>query len=318
MIGDLARYLFWVELRRKVDPDDRAALLRLADGIAATRWHGDRRRAALFDELRATFAERSWDSPTLAQVGRDAASIHAQCMVEELVLGRLTARTIDGTMRFAGREHLDAALARGKGAVLVYPHAGAVMLMIARLALSGYRFTQVAARGFAPIERQNAGAMRASRLNSAVRSAREADEDRLPARFHVIDQPARLLYRDLAANGIVAIAFDGRGGAGFEQVDYLGRRAFLATGAWRLAVSTAAPVLPAFCERLPDRTWALRFGRMLVPDGTKPLADRADALRERFLREHAEPWLRAHPEHYAPWLVHCRRLAGVDEHPLFP
>lgn len=318
MIGDLARYLFWVELRRAVDPRDRAALLRLSDAVASVRWHGDPRHQRLFTELRAAFAERAWPDDALRRAGRDATAIHAQAMVEELVLGRLTLDTIDAYMRFAEREHLDAALTRGKGVILTYPHAGAVMLMIARLSLSGYRYTQVAARGFAPIERQNAGAERATRLNSAVRTAREADEDALPARFHVVDQPARLLYRDLAANGLVAIAYDGRGGAGFEPVDYLGRRAFLATGAWRLAASTGAVIVPTFCERQPDRTWALRFGRMLVPDASLPPSERADALRDRFLRDHAEPWLRAHPEHYAPWLVHCRRLAKVDEHPLFP
>lgn len=314
MIGDLGRYLFWVKLRDRLDPSDRPALLRVADALAAARWHGDRRRGVLFEELRRSFPERGWSPAELRRTGRDAADIHAQCMVEELGLGRLSVATIDGCMRYVGHDRLQAALSRGRGVILVYPHAGAVMLMIARLALSGYRYTQVAARGFAPIERQNLGAMRDTWLNRAVRAAREADEDRLPVRYHVVDQPARLLFRDLDANGIVAVAYDGRGGAGFEAAAYLGRRAFLATGAWRLALATGAAVVPAFCERLPDRTWALRFGDILVADGTLDAA----GLRDRFLRDHAEPWLRANPAHYAPWLAHCRRLAGVDDHPLFP
>ena len=31
----------------------------------------------------------------------------------------------------------------------------------------------------------------------------------------------------------------------------------------------------------------------------------------------AEPWLRAHPEQYGIWLLHCRLRNAVDDHPLF-
>ena len=41
-------------------------------------------------------------------------------------------------MVFEGQENLDAALDRGKGVVLLNPHAGNIMMMIAALSLGGY------------------------------------------------------------------------------------------------------------------------------------------------------------------------------------
>jgi lauroyl/myristoyl acyltransferase len=273
-------------------------------------------RALMADELRNSFPG-DWTPGALRDVMRRATELQVQAMVEELVLGRLTAETVGRYMDYDGRAHLDEALSHGKGVLLAFPHAGNVMMLIARLSLSGYDFTQVAARGLPPPDKIAPADLQPTWLNVKAREAREADEDRLPAKFHTMDAAPRELYRILGRNGIVAIAFDGRGGSKFRLTPFLGRTALLNTGPWRLAASTGARVVPAFCRHEADGRWSLVLAPAIVPDPALPVPERAEALLEAFLRGAIEPWLRAHPDHYARWLLHCRVHADMDDNPLF-
>ena len=273
------------------------------------------RRQLMAEELRISFPGIRWTERTMANVVRSADDLQMQCLAEELVLGRLNAENVARFTRFDGREHLDAALARGKGVVLTFPHAGAIMLLIALVSLAGYDFTQVAARGFPPKERQRLRDVTPSRWNVAVRNARERAEDKLPAHFHGMDDNPRALFRALERNGIVAVAFDGRGGSRFRPTPFLGRTALLSTGPWRLAASTGAAIVPAFCLRDRDRSHRLLLRPALIPSD-QPLQERCLDLQTRFLAE-IEPILERHPDHYARWLLHCRTHAGLDDHPLF-
>lgn len=318
MIGDVARYLFWVHLREVVDPQEPGLVRAIASVAARTQFAtSSAKRRLMGKELRASFPKQAWTERTLDRVSRAAYDLQVQCLCEELMLGRLDGATVQRFMRFDGRENLDRALADGKGVILAFPHAGNVMLLIALLSLSGYDFTQVAARGLPPADKQVTEDLRPTWFNRRAREAREANEDRLPARFHTMEDAPRELFRRLAANGIVAIAFDGRGGSKFKPVTFLGRTALLNTGPWRLAASTGARVVPAFCVRDRDRTHRLVLAPALVPEASLPMAQRCERLLETYLRQHAEPMLEQHPDHYARWLVHCRVHAGLDDHPLF-
>jgi KDO2-lipid IV(A) lauroyltransferase len=274
-------------------------------------------RTLLRDEIRRSFPTTTWTDRTLDHVARSAVDLQIQCLCEELLLGRLDAANVGRFVRFDGQEHLDAALARGHGAVLVYPHAGAVMLMIALLSLHEYDYTQVAARGLPPPDKAASPDLAPNRWNLRVRAARERAEDHLPARYHGMDAPPRALYRTLARNGIVGIAFDGRGGSKFRPVQFLGRPALLSTGPWRLAAHTGAAILPAMCVRDRDRSHRVCFFEPAWADPTVPLPARCERLIEHAVRRHVEPALARRPDHYATWLVHARVHAAMDDHPLF-
>ena len=86
----------------------------------------------------------------------------------------------------------------------------------------------------------------------------------------------------------------------------------LAPGAYRLAASTGAAIIPTLCYTPREATSVCQLGTPIVPDGKdwRP-------LMRRFLAEHADPWLRRYPEEYGTWLAHCRVRAPVDDHPLF-
>lgn len=303
---DVARWWFWVKLRDALDPERPDRLAALYPLWRAQYALAGRQRALMADEY------RRWLGPVPESTVADAYRIAWRVHLEELLLGKLTPTNWQRWLTLAGREHLDAALARGKGAVLVFPHAGNFMLMHAVMGLMGYRYTQYAARGMAPPEvaRAHADVFANNKWRREARAAREANEDRLPIRFISLDTSVRELYRCLSRNELVGIAFDGRIGNKWARVPYLDRVALLNPGPWRLAASTGAALLPTFLECPEGAPNVCHFAPPVW--GTE-----ADQLRTAVLQGAVEPWLRAHPSHYGIWLSHCRERAAVDDHPFF-
>ena len=304
--GDLARWAFWVKLRELLDPERPEQVARL-QGAWRLQYAAARRQKALMrDELRRCFGAA--DEETVRRAYRIAFRVHT----EELLLGKVDARTVRHFMVMEGTEHVDAALARGRGAILLLPHAGNVMMMIAAVSLGGYRYTQYAARGLAPdaVAAAHPEVFGHNRWRAAVREAREAAEDRLPASFITLRTTVRHLFRCLERNELVGIAYDGRIGNRFVRVPYLGREALLNPGAFRMAARTGAAIVPTFNACPDDGPNVCSFGEPLWGD------DPAELMR-RFLAEAAEPWLRDHPAEYGIWLAHARARAAVDDHPMF-
>ena len=302
---DLARWAFWVPFRQALDPSRPDRLARLYPLWRAQYAAGGAQKALMRAELHACFGRSD------EQLVRDAYRIAFRVHLEELLLGKLDPDSVGLYMRFEGRQHLDRALKRGKGAVLALPHAGNVMMMIALLSLSGYRYTQYAARGLAPkhLAEQNPEVFGHSPLRAQVRAAREANEDQLPASYLTLDTPVRELYRRLGRNETVGIAFDGRIGSKFVPFDYLGRTALLNPGPFRMAASTGAALVPMF-NRCPA-------GEPNVCEVHAPIVGTDwRQLAAEFL-DVTQAWLSANPAHYGIWLAHARERRAVDDHPFF-
>lgn len=294
--------MFWEHLREIVDPDE-PGVLRLLAAVGRrferARTPAVRRRMA--EELVRAFPDLPWTERTLAGVTTAALELEVQTRVEELVLGRLDATTVDRFVRFDGREHLDAAARDGRGVIIARPHAGNVPMLIARLALSGWDVTRVTAKGF-----PGRGPARVpSWFDARAHEAREANEDRLPVRVHGTDAPARDLFRALARGGVVVCAIDGAYGRKRRPTRWLGATAMLPTAPWRLAVATGAPIVPAVAIRDKDRSHRVWLGAPLRGDDAVALMDAGLAAIGDVLARH--------PDHYAGWLV--RRAAS--DRPMF-
>lgn len=303
---DIARWAFWVPFRDFLDPARPEQLRTLYPLWRMLYVTAAEQRRLVAEELRACFG------PDAEQEVREAYRVAFRVHLEELLLGKLDTQSWRHFMRFEGQEHLDAALARGKGVIVLTPHAGNIMMLIAALSLSGYRYTQYAARGLAPedVAAEHASVFGHNRWRLAARLAREGNEDRLPAQFISLDTPVRHLYRCLHRNELVGIAFDGRIGTRFQPVPYLGRTALLSPGPYRMAASTGAAIVTALCACPEEDVNVCTLGPPIWGDD-------ADELLARAVHGQVEPWLHRHRAEYGIWLAHCRQRRAVDDHPFF-
>jgi lauroyl/myristoyl acyltransferase len=309
--GDLARWTFWVGLRGVIHPSLPGLINALGTGWRLRWASAQEDRTLMEDEY------RRWLGDTLTDQGFQTLVRHAyrsawRVHLEELLLSRLGPNNIDDWAQIRGEDRLRDALSDEQGVILVYPHAGPVMLMIAALAHKGFPYVQYAARGLAPADmaREHPDLLAHSRLRAAVRTAREAHENCLDVEYLTLDAPVRTLHRRLADNHIVGIAFDGRIGSGWAPMPFLNRTALLSPGPWKLACSTGATVLPVFCHTPDGEPATIEVGRPVKP-GEDWRSVATEALDQQ------EEWLRRHPEEYGLWLLHTRQRAGIDDHPLF-
>jgi KDO2-lipid IV(A) lauroyltransferase len=107
--------------------------------------------------------------------------------------------------------------------------------------------------------------------------------------------PYRRLYRILQDGGIIALLLDGDIFEGGVPVEFFGRRVSLPRGAARLAMSTGAPVLGAFCRRVSDDRSIISMETLLAP-GEAARTGESGALRriysaiEGYIRDNTDQW----------------------------
>ena len=310
---DLARWAFWVPFRDALDPEKPEQLRRLWPLWRLAYRAGGAQRSRIEAEFQAVFGASMAPSRLRALV-RACYRVTFRVHLEELLMGKLSAGTVDNFLDLRGQHNLERALERGRGAIILSAHAGSFMLPIASLSLKGWPYTQYAARGLPPEELAEAHpeALPNNRWQRQVIEVKESHEDRLPAKFITVRTPTREIFRRLSNNELVALAFDGRMGNRWVRSPFLGRQALLNPGAYRLAASTGAAIIPTLCHSPDGATSVCQLGEPIVPEDKdwRP-------LMRRFLAEHAGPFLRQHPEAYGTWLAHCRVRAAVDDHPLF-
>jgi len=309
--SDLARWAFWVGLRKGLSPDHPGVVRALAKGWRLQWMACPADRALMADEYKRwlgdTLTTRGHNR-LVAEAYRSAWRVH----LDELLLSQLNPENIDAWVKIRGEHRLKAALDQGVGVILVYPHAGPVMLMIAALAHKKYPYVQYAARGLAPkdMAQTHPELLAHNPLRAAIRKSREAHEDSLNVEYLTLDAPVRTLHRRLQSGHIVGIAFDGRIGSGWAPTPFLGRTALLSPGPWKLAASTKAIVLPVFCHGPKTGPAIVEIGSSI--QGHQDWKEVASlAIRQQ------TAWLRRHPESYGLWLLHTRKRAGIDDHPLF-
>lgn len=179
-------------------------------------------------------------------------------------------------------EHLDRALSRGKGVVLVSGHYGNFDLAGQILAVLGYRVMAIAEH------------LKPERLFEYVRRTRESHG----LRFIPIDGSLRTVFRALRANEIVASALDRNVTDAGRLVRFFGRSARLPDGYLKLALRTQAALIVAFCRRLPDNSVLITIEPEVELQRTGQLEQdvvanlpKVLAIFERYLSRHPEQWV---------------------------
>jgi KDO2-lipid IV(A) lauroyltransferase len=207
----------------------------------------------------------------------------AKTAIDFLCGPALTPADMQRLVRAEGFEHVEAALARGKGVIIITAHFGNWEMLGRWLAQHGVPMTVVARDPENP------------EFAAWVRQMRES------AGFTVASKggSVRELLGRLKKNLAVGLLPDQNSGDLF--VPFLGVPAGTVAGPATLALHTGAALLPSYCARMPDDTYRLMI---LPPIPTHATGDKdADVARimgevnrvlEGVVREYPDQWLWLH------------------------
>jgi KDO2-lipid IV(A) lauroyltransferase len=238
------------------------------------------RRQRLADaNLVAAFGERF--TPAERRAIRLAVARNVSKLFLELFkLPSLSPEQRSRLLEMQGQEHLEAALARGKGALVFSAHFGNWELGGAELAVMGYE-TAVVARDASDAE--TASIINASRGGVGLQ-------------VYGRDQP-KAMVSHLRRNGMLMLLPDQHSNESPVQVMFLGRPAWCARGPAMLALRTGCAVVPGFCLRKPDDTF-LGYVLPEVPLPETPDREAATAELMQRIYDVIGEQITAHPEQW--------------------
>ncbi len=251
-----------------------------APGGTAWFWLSAAQRRAALDNYAAAL-DRSSSDPEVGRVARRAFQNYGRMLMDFLLIASLSPADLAKRLTYDGREHLDAALARGRGVIVALPHMGSWDMAGSYAASLGYPVWAVAEKF-------------PGTLNDAVVKTRE----RFGLRVITMGRPAvRAITEALGANGVVALVCDLEQGPGVS-VRFFGRRATVPGGPAAIAIKTGAALLPACAfSAAPGR-----YHVHLDPALTWPAGETKEGLMQRvidrlqdFIRERPDQWYAFRP-----------------------
>ena len=198
-------------------------------------------------------------------------------MFEFLRLPHLGRQELLGAVEVVGREHLEQAVARGRGVILASSHIGNWELAAVVLAHQGYTLHAVA------------GVQLSRWLTPAVR------ETKSELAIHTVshEDGFRKLMRALEHNDLVALMVDGDLYQHGMTVDFFGRETRWPAGPGVLAQRTGALIICGYCERTGPGRFRIVLEPALDPTRFSTTAELNAAVAttvERHIREHLDQW----------------------------
>ena len=198
-------------------------------------------------------------------------------MFEFFRLPSLTREDLLRAIEVTGREHLEQAVARGRGVVITCTHVGNWELAAVVLAQWGYALHAVAG---VQLSRWLTPAVRETKSELAIHTV--APEDGF-----------RSLLRALEHNDLVALMVDGDIFSHGVRLDLFGREVSFPAGPGVLAQRTGALIICGYCERLSPGRFRIVMEPPLDPAAfpdTASLVAAVARISERHIREHLDQW----------------------------
>lgn len=198
-------------------------------------------------------------------------------------------------LHLIGRELLDAALVRSRGAILWHsPFAGSDLAVKKALSLAGYPVTQLSSP-YHPYSPTWIGMVLLNPVR--LRAINRYVEQRVLVVYGKARPALALLREALARNRVVAITATGAGRSALGY-PFLGGRIELAVGAPRLAYETGAALLPVYT--LPDGDgYRVVLGTDLRSDAAS-VTEAVTQMTRAFVSA-LEPVVREHPAQWQSW-----------------
>ena len=227
------------------------------------------------------------DDPEVARVARHAFENYCRMLADFLLIGDLRPEEVRDLLTVGGREHVEAALARGRGAILALPHMGSWDFAGALASMLGYRIVAVAEPFYGS-------------LNDAVVETRSRHGLRIVPMGR---SAVRAINDALDRNELVALLCDVAHGPGVD-VTFFGRRAVVPAGPAAIACKREAPLLPTYCRRSAAGGYHVHVDPPVQPPGRErcggkqasaELMQRVVERFEAFIRHDPEQWYAFRP-----------------------
>lgn len=247
----------------------------------AYRFAAKQKRVAL-ESLNTAFGKDK-TKEQLDAIARDCFTFMAKSAVELMFLMDKPL-ILKKRVSLEGRENLEAALAKGRGAVLVSAHFGNFPLLLGRLALDGYK----------------AGGIMKPMHDALVEKIFLEKRNKFGVKT-IYSQPRDACVNNtiqaLRNNELVFIPIDQNFGSGGVFVNFFGKKAATAAGPVILAQRTGAAILPCFIIRQPDDTHKIVFEPALNLEKGKDPEDtifiniqKLTAIIEAYIRKYPAEW----------------------------
>ncbi len=314
LVKDSILYIYWKPFKKLVQampPSLVYPVAMLLGCIASLCFRG--KRKALEEELRFIFGP-AVNEHKLQSFTQKAFRIEACRELEVLLFPVLNPENISFFSDCEGLNHLDAALAGGKGAMLLFAHFGANQMVMPAIGYRGYKMCQLSAPATA--WKEVLPDKKLSAMEEYVLQARTDHEESLPVKHINIFRSIKEAFRCLHRNEVLGVAVDGGGGKERIHVDFLGREALLSPGPSDIARRTGCAVLPTFVLR--DGSGRNRV--IIEPpleviqgeDAGKIMSGITQAFASRL-----QDYVRAYPEYYISFMALRTSMSRKGDVPLF-
>jgi len=248
----------------------------LADLFAGAHWHAfPSRRHSVMSNL-AVILPRSARRDR-ARVGKSIVRAYNRMLFEFFRLPHLSREELLGAVEVHGREHLDQAVARGRGVIITCSHVGNWELAAVVVAHWGYVLHAVA------------GVQLSRWLTPAVR------ETKSELAIHTVspEDGFRKLLRALERNELIALMVDGDIYSHGVSVEMFGRETRFPAGPGVLAQRTGALIVPGICARVGRGRFRIQIEPALDPAAfptTAALTQAVATVTEGHIRGHVDQW----------------------------
>jgi lauroyl/myristoyl acyltransferase len=282
----------------------RRAVYWVSDRIADRFYRRDRYAApATRSNLRRILAFKG-QHPSEVELDRLARQVFrgfARNFVDFFHFQRLTPQLVQRLFRVEGREHMERALAMGRGVLAISAHFGCFDLAAA------------VTRGLFGVP-----------LHVAVLPYRDPAAEALftRQRLRLAVTPVPLGYavrrglQALRSREIFALNCDVDFSLRDDRMTFLDGPVRLPFGAARIAAKTGAPIVPAFAIRLPDERYLMRYHRPIIPKpgmSVEQLEREIVRVLESVVLENPHCWYILSDIWDAEWSLEIARMGGPAE-----
>lgn len=248
----------------------------LADLGAGIHWHFfPARRHAVLANL-AVILPRAARRDRV-RIGKSIMRAYNRMLFEFFRLPHMSREELLGAVEVEGREHLEQAVARGRGTIITCCHVGNWELAAVVVAHWGYTLHAVAG---VQLNRWLTPAVRETKTELAIHTVSPEDG-------------FRKLLRALERNELIALMVDGDVYSHGLDVELFGRETRFPAGPGVLAQRTGALVVAGYCRRVGPGRFKIQIEPALDPatfPTTAALSQAVAAITERHIRESIDQW----------------------------